>query len=557
MSSSERRKGKPGKVWDAVMNWTAGGSGFSREQFHAYNDGQELPVTTQASSNRRCERPATAGSTPAPRRVDIGEIGKRSTVIERLEEKVAKLERILQETTVKLTSVATKADSIERLKIKVVGLDEFVQGKMLEGNITGSPRSPRKARDVGFLTGKVVELNQLLQEKIDQLFNVEHTAHEQIARKEEDNIRLEAEVAQLNRLLREKAAEHSSAERAANERIENQKREIGRLEAEVARLNHLQEQPAKTSSAEDAENKQEAIHRDLSTSDQNQRDEKRTETVPRYPSTEDEPTIKLPSPTIVRKPDTISVAEVADLVRISNSQIEQTSSLILDSLSYREPPISSDELQDVLDELNDYIGPWLCNDLRSKSNEFNMEPDPLITQLTLQTGLVNACSYIINYGIPPADGVTLSRIHANMAEAGQAVADTWKALARTYTTTSQSESWEANRKYLTGITLKLITAVGGSLEGGGALPPQYNEKLEDIVKKALELHRIVSRDVVSMELVTYTIPCDAEFDPSRMEDTEGGGDETGSTTQDTVICTLEMGLQCRKRKENGSGEDWA
>ncbi|KIL64011.1 hypothetical protein M378DRAFT_78868 [Amanita muscaria Koide BX008] len=142
-----------------------------------------------------------------------------------------------------------------------------------------------------------------------------------------------------------------------------------------------------------------------------------------------------------------------------------------------------------------------------------------------------------------------------MAEAGQAVADTWKALARTYTT-SQSESWEANRKYLTGITLKLITAVGGSLEGGGALPPQYNEKLEDIVKKALELHRIVSRDVVSMELVTYTIPCDAEFDPSRMENTEGGGDETGSTTQDTVICTLEMGLQCRKRKENGSEEDW-
>lgn len=552
MSSSERRKGKPGKVWDAVMNWTAGGSGSSHQQFHAHNNGQEPPVTTRASFNRRCERPATAGSTPASRRVDTGEIGKRSTVIERLEEKVAKLERILQETTVKLTSVATKADSIERLKIKVVGLDEFVQGKMAEGDTTGSPRSPRKARDVGFLTGKVVELNQLLQERTDQL----SIAHEQIARKEEDNIRLEAEVAQLNRLLREKAAEHSSAERAANERIENQNREIGRLEAEVARLNLFQEQTAKTSSAKDAENKQEAIHHDLSTSDQKQREEKRTETAPRHFSTEDEPTIMLPSPTIVRKADTISVAEVADLVRISNSQIEQTSSLILDSLSYREPPISSEELQDVLSELNDYIGPWLCNDLRSKSNEFNMEPDPLITQLTLQTGLVNACSYIINYGIPPADGVTLSRIHDNMAEAGQAVADTWKALARTYTTTSQSESWEVNRKYLAGITLKLITAVGGSLEGGGALPPQYNEKLEDIVKKALELHRIVSRDVVSMELVTYTIPCDAEFDPSRMEDTEGGGDETGSVTQDTVICTLEMGLQCKKRKESGSGEEW-
>ncbi|KIL63977.1 hypothetical protein M378DRAFT_78897 [Amanita muscaria Koide BX008] len=143
-----------------------------------------------------------------------------------------------------------------------------------------------------------------------------------------------------------------------------------------------------------------------------------------------------------------------------------------------------------------------------------------------------------------------------MAEADQAVADTWKALARTYTITSQSESWEVNRKYLAGITLKLITAVAGSLESGGHLPPRFNEDLEDIVKTALELHRIVSRDVVSMGLVTYTIPCDAEFDPSRMEDINGGGDETGPITQDTVICTVEMGLQCRKKKESGSREEW-
>ncbi|KIL64010.1 hypothetical protein M378DRAFT_163720 [Amanita muscaria Koide BX008] len=33
MSSPERRKGKPGKVWDAVMNWTAGGSGKMRSHY--------------------------------------------------------------------------------------------------------------------------------------------------------------------------------------------------------------------------------------------------------------------------------------------------------------------------------------------------------------------------------------------------------------------------------------------------------------------------------------------------------------------------------------------
>ncbi|KIL66433.1 hypothetical protein M378DRAFT_75212 [Amanita muscaria Koide BX008] len=96
--------------------------------------------------------------------------------------------------------------------------------------------------------------------------------------------------------------------------------------------------------------------------------------------------------------------------------------------------------------------------------------------------------------------------------------------------------------------VKLIAAVGGSLSRGKSLPSQYQEKVEDIAKRALELHRIVGKDVTSMDLVTYTVPSDTQFDPSQMDDTEGSADETGS---DRVICTLEMGLQYRKRAELG------
>ncbi|KIL64030.1 hypothetical protein M378DRAFT_163749 [Amanita muscaria Koide BX008] len=204
------------------------------------------------------------------------------------------------------------------------------------------------------------------------------------------------------------------------------------------------------------------------------------------------------------------LVEVAELVRVLNARIEQTSSLIEDSLSYREPPISSKGSEDVLNEFIDYIGPWLCNDLPSTSNGFSIEPRPLLTRIALQSGLVNACSCIINNGISPSDGATLSTIHSDMVKAGQADDHAWKAR----------------------IVLKLITKVGGSLESGGVLSRQYNEVLEEIDKA------LISEDVTSvMEPNTYTIPYGAEFYPSRMEDAEGEESETGSSR---VICIMKM-----------------
>ena len=124
-------------------------------------------------------------------------------------------------------------------------------------------------------------------------------------------------------------------------------------------------------------------------------------------------------------------------------------------------------------------------------------------------------------------------------------------------TISQSESQEANKRYLTDVLLRLITAVGGSLESGGILLSQYNEKVEDIVQKSVKLHKTVNEDVSSMELVTYTSLSDTPFDASQMEDTEGDESESRSGR---VVCTVDMGLLCRKRgesgKKNGSREEW-
>ncbi|KIL66424.1 hypothetical protein M378DRAFT_160884 [Amanita muscaria Koide BX008] len=112
---------------------------------------------------------------------------------------------------------------------------------------------------------------------------------------------------------------------------------------------------------------------------------------------------------------------------------------------------------------------------------------------------------------------------------------------------SQREVEEANVKYLSEIVVKVIAAVGGPLPNG-ELPPEHQEDVEEIAKMALKFRQIVSKEVKSMDLVTYTVPSDTPFDPSQMDDTEGSVDETGC---DRVVCTLQMGLQYRKRAELG------
>ncbi|KAM6502885.1 hypothetical protein JOM56_002862 [Amanita muscaria] len=403
-------------------------------------------------------------------------------------------------------------------------------------------------QEKGALESEVSRLHQLLEEKMMALEGAEtskiHEFKTKITIQTEEIKRLQANLEKQHQLLQDETAKLSSVEHAAEQRNAEKEEKIARLESEVAHLNHiLEEKTTALSSAEETNQRQHEEIRQMKTA--------------RRPSTDGG--TPLP-PAVVNKADTISVAEVAELVMILNAQIEQASSLIMDSLFDQEMSSTGKELDIIWDELNDYIGPWLCNDLKRRSKELVMEPDPLIMQLTLQTGLVNACSRIINDWNPPfwIDGLVFSRTYSSIEKAnGQATADAWKALSRTHMTVLQSERQEANKRYLIEILLRLITAVGGSLESGGILLSQYKEKVEDIVQKAVGLHKTVSEDLTSMELATYTSPSDTPFDASQMEDTEGNESESRSSR---VVCTVEMGLRCRKRdesgKKNGSREEW-
>ncbi|KIL64013.1 hypothetical protein M378DRAFT_198591 [Amanita muscaria Koide BX008] len=261
---------------------------------------------------------------------------------------------------------------------------------------------------------------------------------------------------------------------------------------------------------------------------------------------------------VFRKADGISLTEVANLVRELNAQIDQAASLIMDLLTSRESSSSSKDSSIAWDELHDYLGSWLCDELQRTSEE--PEIDQTVAHIALQAGLVHACSRIINDWNPPfwADGEAFSRVYDNMARVeGLAItADTWRALARNHMALREDQL-EANKKYLEDVLLKLIIAVSGSLQSGDTLLQQCDEKVDDIARKAIDIHRVVSREARSTDLSTFTVESGTEFDQSRMEDTEESSSEAGPAPPSKVVCTVEMGLRGRKRvpsrQQSGDG----
>ncbi|KIL60616.1 hypothetical protein M378DRAFT_915073 [Amanita muscaria Koide BX008] len=254
------------------------------------------------------------------------------------------------------------------------------------------------------------------------------------------------------------------------------------------------------------------------------------------------------------KTDNISPTEVARLVETLNADIAQQSNFILDSLSYRKWTGSANDLGRLLTELSDLLGTSLCNNLWRRMNDPNLGFDHLLTQLALQTGLTKACESIINPWNPPFwdEGKIFDRVYGAMGrDVGQVVAGKWRALSSTYLGMDRG----ANKEYLREVLLKLITAVSGPLQSGDSLPPDIKGKVDNITRKALEIHEHVRSGLTSMDLMVYSIPCGTQFDASQMEDSNAPNRRTEKAENDNqdgkVICTLEMGLRYEQRVPSG------
>jgi hypothetical protein len=105
------------------------------------------------------------------------------------------------------------------------------------------------------------------------------------------------------------------------------------------------------------------------------------------------------------KADSISVTEVSKMVEMLNAEVLQASALVADSLSQRK--MAKDDqadqalVNDAMHAVKSFIGPRLQSMLLADIIDPEAKFDPTLSQIILQSGLINACALLIKGWNPP------------------------------------------------------------------------------------------------------------------------------------------------------------
>ncbi|KAF8627771.1 hypothetical protein AX17_006136 [Amanita inopinata Kibby_2008] len=248
--------------------------------------------------------------------------------------------------------------------------------------------------------------------------------------------------------------------------------------------------------------------------------------------------------TFLGNADRISLAEVGNMVELLNAEILQTAAFIADSLTYEAARHTREDQHEINGGFNE-VGRLVGSDLPRILFERITEPklDPVTAQITLQAGLVAACTLIIRQ--QDSQPVLHDTYNAIRESKGQTIAGRWRALAYEYMKPSEEGKQDKDMNWMLDILRNLLTSIGWSLRGPDAhVPTKYKEKLMGVVESALKLQVICRRDVTSADLMPNIISSNSPFDNTRM--TYAYGEENDINTDERVICTVEMGLGCGK-----------
>lgn len=70
----------------------------------------------------------------------------------------------------------------------------------------------------------------------------------------------------------------------------------------------------------------------------------------------------------------------------------------------------------------------------------------------------------------------------------------------------------------------------------------YAERIDILVKSALQLNRAIGQAITSCELKVVCLPPDTLFDPATMGDSFGRDLSKGKAAAEAVLCTTDLGL---------------
>lgn len=143
-----------------------------------------------------------------------------------------------------------------------------------------------------------------------------------------------------------------------------------------------------------------------------------------------------------------------------------------------------------------------------------------------------------------------------MIKEDQAVGGRWRALSRSHlrasTIGNKDIVSELRGHIFSGLTDILVSADCrlGQREVLETMYSKFGERVDGIIKAALDLNQIIGEEITSSDMEVVTFQGGHLFDPALMDD---AGGEVSSRERDVVLCTTELGLK-RQAKEAKGGQ---
>ncbi len=115
-------------------------------------------------------------------------------------------------------------------------------------------------------------------------------------------------------------------------------------------------------------------------------------------------------------------------------------------------------------------------------------------------------------------------------------------MARTFITAGGENNIRVkSTEFLKLVLRNLLIAIGWAARGPHVpTPPQFEERIDIIAKKAIEVQQVIGKGVTSADLWAHAIPSEEWFHADTAIDAYEEGEEG------PVLCTIELGLQSEK-----------
>jgi len=267
----------------------------------------------------------------------------------------------------------------------------------------------------------------------------------------------------------------------------------------------------------------------------------------------------------LNKADQLPGAEVIAMVEALNSEIMQTAAFLAESFEFEEKSkegdidIEEDEEREEYEECylraTEVVGSRMVELLKSA----NHKQDPVIVQMAFQSGMSEYSRWMTScwYFEHPDDEEWLTDIYDGIRESEeQAVAGRWRALTQTHVQRLRDKDPDLRFYFIDAIVSVLITAGirANPVELTERITTAFAERIDILVKSALQLNKAIGQGITSCELKIICLPPDALFDPATMDDAFGRDLSKGKAAEETILCTTDLGL-LRAEKVQGIWEE--